>query len=562
MRISSGSKVLLLAAATPLASGAPNQWTIDTTAFAALPPSSGLTTQIASSITSWLSPLWKGNPTTSDLTSGDHSEYSIYDVITTNEHFTQLAKAVNYSSDATKDLLKGKTGAKLTIFAPVNVPRKHHHDEDAASLHAASGSHSASSLMQSTSSWTLLQEHISEYEAAAFDVLNSDDDDKERRRKRLAHFIDAVLRYHLVDAHEPVFARALADNSTVGTQLAIRGKGAQYVGNLNDGLPLRVRVGKSLLPRPGVYLNFYSRVIYPDVKLSNGILHAVQYPLFQFPSILQGLFSAQPEFSTLTTAALKLGVEGYLALPQPKHHGGHDEKEHDDHGHHQEHHHPSRGLTDAKGTEGSTLFAPSNVAWDRLPWGFRAYLFSPWGASLLGKIIMLHSIPNDIVYADSVHHVSRHGHHEDAMGTTVTYDEPSLISKLWGQGGDHPPPHSSANVTRYTFDSVLPKLPEDGDGKVPPPDEATEFEQVDVEVWRYYILPGNKGPRQTAIKVQGNWVAIPDVVNVNGATHLLNSFIKPKEHPHKGLWAEVAQEAERFGFGSVDLLEEARVNAW
>ncbi|PWN24263.1 hypothetical protein BCV69DRAFT_280153 [Microstroma glucosiphilum] len=541
-------------------------------AAAAAPSStSDLTFTSTNSLTSWLSssiqtvlaPIFGGVTkevsVATSLASYEASDKSIYDVITTNEHFTKLAKAVNYSSDSTKDLLKGKTGVPLTIFAPVNWEDPHHEGQLMASLE---GPHSAA-LMQATNSWAVVSKHIDDYETAVAS-LSSSDDDKERRRRRLAYFIDAVLAYHLVDADkETISSTQLAQNSTVGTKLSIDGKIAEYIGKLNDGLPLRIRVGKSLLPKPGVYLNFYSRVVYPDAKLSNGVLHAVSYPLAQFPSILQGLYWSEPQFSTLTTAFLKTGSEGYLALPvakRPSH------KTNDDDEHHHHHNQSLRyGLSDPKGTTASTLFAPSNAAWDRLPWGFRAFLFSPGkGADLLGKVLMLHSIPNDVFYADSVHHVTKHETPTEVKGETFTIDADSAYKLLSGgdDDGDDKPPHGSSNVTRYVFDSVLPKIHSGKNHTTPPPDKARKFEKVYVDVYRYYLLPGSKGPLQTRVTVQGVAVLIQDVVNLNGATHLITRFIKPEGHPHKGIWAEIAEEAEKAGFGAVDLVEEARLNRW
>lgn len=539
------------------AAAAPSS-TSDLTFTSTLPPTNSLTSWLSSSIQTVLAPIFGGvgkEVSVAASLAGHHAtDKSIYDVITSDPHFSKLAKAVNYSSDSTKDLLKGKTGVPLTIFAPVDWEDPRHDDKLMASLE---GPHSAA-LMQSTSGWSVVSKHIDDYENAVAS-LSSDDDDKEKRRRRLAYFIDAVLAYHLIDADkETISSTQLAQNSTVGTKLTIDGKIAEYIGKLNDGLPLRIRVGKSLLPKPGVYLNFYSRVVYADVELSNGVLHAVEYPLFQFPSILQGLYFSEPQFSTLTTAFLKTGSEGYLALPVAKHpsHEGSD----DHHHHNQTFRH---GLSDPKGTTASTLFAPSNAAWDRLPWGFRAFLFSPGkGADLLGKVLMLHSIPNDVFYADSVHHVTEHETPTEVKGETFTLE---AGSKLWNGGdddGDDKPPYGSSNVTRYVFDSVLPKIHSGKNHTTPPPDKAHKFEKVHVDVYRYYLFPGSKGPLQTRVSVQGVAVLIQDVVNLNGATHLITRFIKPEGHPHKGVWAEIAEEAEKAGFGKVDLVEEARINRW
>ncbi|CAO1634879.1 unnamed protein product [Parajaminaea phylloscopi] len=480
---------------------------------------------------------------------------SIYDVITEYEEFSQLAKAVSHASESTKDLLKGKTGAKLTLFAPVNWHKHDDRDDDDDALvseYPAEQSASKASLSQGKASWALVEEGIRALE----ENHGNDDDDDERKRRHLAHLVDAVLAYHLVGAEEPLLAADIIQNSTIATKFSVPAEAAKIIGPLNDGLPLRIRITKLLLPKPGVYLNFYSPVVYKDVKLSNGILHAVKYPLFQFPSILAGLYSAQPEFSTLTTAFLKTDAAGYLALPVPKHRKGTEQD--DQHASHHDDHRAS--FSDPKGTPASTLFAPSNLAWDALPWAFRAYLFSPWGRDLLGKILMLHSIPRDIIYADSVHHVKHHNKPSEFVTATISSNDQSWTG-LAGLFEGSARPYGDVNVTKYTFDSVLPKLKE-GE-PLPPPDRATEFEQVDVEVFRCHVLPGGKGPLLTKLRVQNEVpVIVSDIVNLNGASHLINHFIKPKGHPHKGIWADLASEVKARGFGEVDLAAEFRANKW
>lgn len=109
-----------------------------------------------------------------------------------------------------------------------------------------------------------------------------------------------------------------------------------------------------------------------------------------------------------------------------------------------------------------------------------------------------------------------------------------------------------ANKTSYTFDSVLPAI----DGK------KGEKEKVDVDVYRYYLLPGNKGPLQTRMVVQNVSVILQDGPAANGVWHGITRLIKPKGHPEKGVWAEVAKEAEAAGFGKVDLVAEAQANLW
>lgn len=80
-----------------------------------------------------------------------------------------------------------------------------------------------------------------------------------------------------------------------------------------------------------------------------------------------------------------------------------------------------------------------------------------------------------------------------------------------------------------------------------------EFEEVDVEVARYYLLPGGRGPLQTRMSVQGVPVLLQDIPSANGVWHTITSFIKPKGHGKEGLWGAIALEAEEKGFGKIDL---------
>jgi len=111
----------------------------------------------------------------------------------------------------------------------------------------------------------------------------------------IAHIIDAVLSYHIVDSQQLLDYNEISRNSSIATKLNL----GQYqhkklaleslstvheadFPNLNDGQAWRVRVGKSLLPRPAVYLNFYSRVVSADhvVKVSRSLLSSLSlFPL-------------------------------------------------------------------------------------------------------------------------------------------------------------------------------------------------------------------------------------------------------------------------------------------
>ncbi|TKY89284.1 hypothetical protein EX895_001815 [Sporisorium graminicola] len=456
---------------------------------------------------------------------------TIWDVINDSDEFSQLAHVLNYSSDATKDILKKKQG--LTLFAPLNW----HHQRDGGDKEAFQAlSFGPASLQE----WNNIQKQIADYERDYCVRArhhkdkggkdDDDDDEKKRRREFLRHLIDATALYHLVRSDTVLDAKAIADNSSVATWL---NTGKSH--SSNNGTDWRVRTGKSLLPLPAVYLNFYSRVVKPDIRTKNGLIHGIKYPLFLPPDVLQSLFFGQTTFSTTTSALQKVHAAKYLTY-RPRHshyshHGGRGGKHAP--GSIDAWHHKSNGSTFA-GVSAETVFVPTNLAWSRLPFAFRAYLFSPWGYHLLQKILMLHSLPSDIVYADFVHHVPHSGKAvREAVHTTT--DE-----------------FGHANKTSYTFDTVLPAI----DGK------KGEFETLDVDVYRYYLLPRQKGPLQTRIVVQNVSVILQDIPASNGVWHSVPFLLKPKGHPHKGVWAEVAAAAEEAGFGMVDLNAEAQANLW
>ncbi|KAK0539691.1 hypothetical protein OC835_001019 [Tilletia horrida] len=356
---------------------------------------------------------------------------SIWEIINASPHFSQLAHVLNYSSDATKERLNSTTSKHaLTLFAPVNWrrdnPHRGHDDHDHDHDHAPIDHRAAPALTL----WDALFTQTTALHSTS-SKGNDDDKEKERHRRALAHIIDLVLSYHIVTPGpgEPDALKVadLSQNSSVASELQFNSANpaTKYIGKVFAGQPLRIRVGKSLLPIPGVYLNFYSRVVKGDITASNGIIHAVRFPLFVPPSVLQGLFYGVQEFSELLVALQKVSADKFLMLPElkkeaakaaplgasaqlaalqpfagmfaspsPSHPSRDDGAAH----HHNPYAHPA-------GSNGLTVFAPTNTAWNKLPWAFRTYLFSPYGADLLAKILMFHSVRDIIFFADAVHHV-------------------------------------------------------------------------------------------------------------------------------------------------------------
>lgn len=367
----------------------------------------------------------------------DFPDKTIWEVIQENEYLTDLKKVLKYAGPGAREMLDDKD-KKLTFLIPTNWNKKEDHDINA--------------VMQ----WQPIQAKIDELEADELTVSSSKEDDgrKEMRKKAIQYLIDQTIKYHIVDSDALLTAKEIAQNSSVATTLNIgKGKAKEVFGNLLDGEQFRVRVGKSLLPLPSVYFNFYSRLVYSDVNIGGSLVHAISYPLAIPPSSLQNLFFGQSVFSTLTSSLQKVHVDGYFKLPinmsAIPHHHREDHKQHslmfkDEPSHHHHHHHgaPGQGST--------TLFAPANLAWTRIPLRIKLYLFSPFGQRSLMYLLALHSLPNTIFYADFVHE-AKGGKLAPAKQYTV--DAASIRSAtgdltVAGKG----------NVTEYEFATACPKL--------------------------------------------------------------------------------------------------------
>jgi hypothetical protein len=139
------------------------------------------------------------------------------------------------------------------------------------------------------------------------------DDKKERRKKFLKHLVQAILAYDALP--ETIDSFSLGDNTTYATKLAIPG--------VLEGQPLRVRVGQKLLP-PSTNINFFSKIIHPDVKASNGdaqlhyallpsdcfvgIIHVVNRPVLPPLAAFQTLFLLPGQFSILVSSMTARGL--------------------------------------------------------------------------------------------------------------------------------------------------------------------------------------------------------------------------------------------------------------
>ena len=111
----------------------------------------------------------------------------------------------------------------------------------------------------------------------------------------------------------------------------------------------------------------YSRLIEPDVKLANGMIHAVDRLVMPPKNLWKRLHEFPTLFSTLTTALHVTGLKGL-----------------DDH-------------------PALTLFAPTNDAWKTLGYRNLAYLFSTEEGIKDLRKILLHHVGKEVVYSYEVY---------------------------------------------------------------------------------------------------------------------------------------------------------------
>lgn len=117
----------------------------------------------------------------------------------------------------------------------------------------------------------------------------------------------------------------------------------------------------------GLTVNFYSRILAINVWGSNGVIHAVDAPLFPPPPALKLIDLLPEEFSTLELGLYKTGLIDTLNTTENK---------------------------------GGTLFAPSNFAFQRLGGRANAFLFSPPGLKYLQALLKYHVVPDKTLYSD------------------------------------------------------------------------------------------------------------------------------------------------------------------
>ncbi|GAA5943467.1 uncharacterized protein JCM15063_006481 [Sporobolomyces koalae] len=299
----------------------------------------------------------------------------------------KLAWLVNFSSDAQEYLQKDD----ITLLAPddqaLTPPRRrgghgpdhHHHggprdahkDDELSREHVPHVFHSEH----------LSPESLRELASEDNDGDDKDDKEKERRREIFRKIISYVGKYHVVPGRRQ--AHDLADSSTLATLL--------------DDSRINVRPGLDWrpFPHPTIRFNVYVEKRGPTILAKNGVIHLVSGPLAPPFGPLNELFIFPQFFSSMTSDLQKVGLDEALAAP----HAHQDTSD-------LEYAAVAEDLVDElvkeKGLEEYTVFAPSNLAYARVPTGILAglHLPYPFAKKVLKYILAGHVVPNTVFFSD------------------------------------------------------------------------------------------------------------------------------------------------------------------
>ncbi|KAJ3556430.1 hypothetical protein NP233_g11982 [Leucocoprinus birnbaumii] len=391
-------------------------------------------------------------------------EGTMWEIIKENPRFTKLTKAIEFA-DAVKYF--DDKDAEFTFFATPDwaLSRGKGDCSFLSNLDSYTESDIAPLILSQGCHWYDAL-RASEQLDSVFNFFD-DDDKKERRKKFLKKLVQAILAYEAIP--EAVDSFSLGDNQTYPTVLTIPG--------VLESQPLRVRVGQRLFP-PSTSINFLSKVVYPDVKATNGIIHVVNAPVLPPLAGFQTLFLLPSQFSILTSAIQRAGLTDNVDLR-------YKEKEDGD------------GY-ELEGTSSLTLFAPTNSAFEHLPLKLRLFLFSPLGYKALRKVLEYHVVPGVVAHTDYLYNKSAHTDLGDKNSYTFSHGKvisdahlelPTLLE-------DH---HINLHVKKSEF--TLP---------VPGPDKPTVV--------------------KTHVEVNHHEVLVSDVVTSNAAVHIVDRLLDPRHH--------------------------------
>ncbi|KAG9018436.1 hypothetical protein FRB93_000139 [Tulasnella sp. JGI-2019a] len=223
-----------------------------------------------------------------------------------------------------------------------------------------------------------------EHNSNAFWVTGDDDDHKHHMEKVL----EDTFKYHIIPG--VIESRLFGQNSTIATHLQARDGSFDHARR-------RIKVQSSALPPWTTTLNNYVHITQADIHAKNGIIHVISAPLYLPPDIMDIVYMLPDHLAITATALLKTNLQSnYEFNSEYKRRSG-------DHRKHLNHHNDRHG----RGSPVTTLFVPTNEAWEKLPKDLRLYLFSPFGERTLRKLMAWHTLPDTVVFTEwgrQVHH--------------------------------------------------------------------------------------------------------------------------------------------------------------
>ncbi|KAK0210408.1 hypothetical protein DFS33DRAFT_1293019 [Desarmillaria ectypa] len=412
---------------------------------------------------------------------------TIYEVIEGDPRFTRLTRAIKFSDDIIDQL--NDSSSRMTFFATPDWALRKPEEDAPKDLFRYNGD-----VMQAQPEMYDLSTAIHAYEELAAIESSHDNSEKKRRRKFLRMLIRVILSYHIIPGE--VDTQKLSEVSTYPTNLSLRFA-------MHDE-PQRIRVESSLIP-PSTTINFYSKVVSANTQTMNGLIHVVNHPLIPPITAFRELYMAPTMFSIFTSAWQRSGLTDALDLRWV--HSKGDKKGH------------------IEGTSVTTAFVPTNHAFGSLPKQLQYYLFSPFGAHTLKKLLQFHVIPDLSLHTDYIYNASS-GHEHSiprVHRTDESYDDP--LAQFLGEIVDTEEYYvsdgfseliSSVNVTAPT---LLPSHP------------------LRVNILKFNVTFPFPGPRRphhvvTRVYANGQRVAVPDVVALNGAMHSMGTLLDPRKMGH------------------------------
>jgi len=134
-----------------------------------------------------------------------------------------------------------------------------------------------------------------------------------------------------------------------------------------SGFPQRIK--GFYIPIVGLLVNHF-KVVVPNIKATNGIIHALSHFLLPPPPIHRIISAFPTTFSTLELGLTKTGLLEAL---------------------------------NTTGTAGKTFFAPTNFAFLKLGPRINAFLFSKFGEKYLKALLEYHVSPNTTLYSTTIY---------------------------------------------------------------------------------------------------------------------------------------------------------------